>query len=153
MNFLIQFDYYKILEVTKRGAKMFKFDHIAISVSDFKRSVEFYKKLGFDFYKDYFDPEGKLVIVLLKNKNSILELFNYKLYKNLPEHCTDSGLDLQTLGTKHFGLNVKDIKKASKFMVKNGILEEQPTIKKGRLGRDYFFIKDPDGIWVEIIEE
>lgn len=132
---------------------MFKFDHVAISVSDFERSEDFYKKLGFKFYKNYLDPEGRLVIVLLINDNVILELFNYKEYKPLREHCIDNGLDLQMLGTKHFGLCVKDLNKAAEFLVKNGILKQHPTIKKGRLGRDYFWIKDPDGVWVEIIED
>ena len=71
----------------------------------------------------------------------------------LPEHCEDNSKDLNGWGTKHFGLCVKDISKAATKIVELGILESLPEIKTGRLGRDYFFVKDPDGINVEIIEK
>lgn len=132
---------------------MFRFDHVAISVSNPEKSMEFYSKFGFAFFKRYDDPNGTLSITLLKNKKMILELFCYKDFKPLPEHCEDNSKDLNVLGTKHFGLCVKDISKAASKVVELGILKELPEIKTGRLGRDYFFVKDPDGINVEIIEK
>ncbi len=42
--------------------------------------------------------------------------------------------------------------KAKKFIEENR-LNEKNTINKGRLGKTYFFIKDPNGILMEIIEE
>lgn len=132
---------------------MFRFDHVAISVSNPEKSMEFYEKLGFVFFKRYDDPNGTLSISLLKNKKMILELFCYNKFIPLPEHCEDNSKDLNVLGTKHFGLCVKDISKAATKIVEVGILESLPEIKTGRLGRDYFFVKDTDGINVEIIEK
>lgn len=54
---------------------MFRFDHVAISVQNPEKSMEFYSKLGFEFFKRYDDPNGELSITLLKNKKMILELF------------------------------------------------------------------------------
>lgn len=132
---------------------MFSFDHVAISVSDTEKSMGFYEKLGFVFFKRYDDPKGTLSITLLKNKKMILELFCYKDFGKLPEHCKEHSKDLTVLGTKHFGLCVSDIKKAASKIVEVGILKDLPEIKTGRLGRDYFFVKDPDGTNVEIIEK
>lgn len=132
---------------------MFKFDHVALSVENCERSIAFYQKLGFSFFKRYDDPSGALSIVLIKNENMILELFCYKNFEDLPEHCIEHSKDLSVIGTKHFGLCVGDIKKAAKRVVELGILSEMPEIKTGRLGRDYFFVKDPDGINIEIIQE
>ena len=65
----------------------------------------------------------------------------------------DLGIDLKTIGNKHFGLGVKDINKAKDFVEKNRINDDEINIKEGRLGKPYFFIKDPNGILMEIIEE
>ena len=89
--------------------------------------------MGFEFFKRYDDPNGELSITLLKNKKMILELFCYKKFMPLPEHCEDNSKDLNVLGTKHFGLCVKDISKAATKIVELGILESLPEIKTGRL--------------------
>ena len=56
------------------------------------------------------------------------------------------------IGTKHFALVVKNIEDGKEFVLKNDICKEV-NIKVGRLAKPYFFITDPDGIQVEIIEE
>jgi len=132
---------------------MFKFDHVALSVSNIKQSLNFYRKLGFSFYKEYNDPTGALSIVLLQNENMTLELFSYKNFKPLPEYRIDNSKDLEVVGTKHLGLCVDDIKQMAKIVVEKGVVDDVPVIKTGRLGRDYFFIKDPDGINIEIIQK
>lgn len=63
----------------------------------------------------------------------------------------DVATDLPIIGTKHFALGVENIDKAKEFVIHNNICESV-NIKKGRLGKKYFFINDPDGILVEIIE-
>lgn len=42
---------------------------------------------------------------------------------------------------------------AKKFVESNKLSDNEVTISKGRLGKPYFFIKDPNGILMEIIEE
>ena len=88
---------------------------------------------------------------MLKLSNTVLEIFCYKEYKELPETAKSTATDLPVLGTKHLALGVEDIEKAKEFVIKNNICKDV-EIRKGRLGKEYFFIKDPDGILVEIIE-
>ena len=83
----------------------------------------------------------------------ILEMFRYQEREELPEHSKELGIDLKTVGNKHFGLGVKDIMEAKKFIEDNNLCNQQITITKGRLGKPYFFIKDPNGILMDIIEE
>ena len=130
---------------------MFNINHVTISVSNLEKSLDFYKKFGFDFVKEYHD--SAVDIVLMRLKNVILEIFHYNENLPLPEHSKELSVDLKTLGNKHFGLGVENISKAEKFVRQSGICEGEINIVQGRLGKPYFFIKDPDGILIEIIEE
>lgn len=88
---------------------------------------------------------------MLKLNNIVLKIFCYKEYKELPETAKSTATDLPVLGTKHFALGVENIEKAKEFVLQNNICQSA-DIKIGRLGKPYFFIKDPDEILVEIIE-
>lgn len=88
---------------------------------------------------------------MLKLNNTVLEIFCYKEYTKLPETAKTTATDLPILGTKHFALGVDDIEKAKEFVIQSDICENI-DIKRGRLGKQYFFISDPDEILVEIIE-
>ncbi len=88
---------------------------------------------------------------MLKLNNTVLEIFCYKEYTKLSEMAKSTATDLPVLGTKHFALGVENIEQAKEFVIKNEIANDI-EIKVGRLGEPYFFIKDPDGILVEIIE-
>ena len=131
---------------------MFTVNHIAISVSDIYKSVEFYKKFGFKELKSWDAEDNSIRIRMLKLNNIVLEMFCYKEYRELPQTAKSIATDLPVIGTKHFALGVEDILKAKEFVLNNGICEKV-EIKKGRLGKPYFFIQDIDGILVEIIEK
>ncbi len=130
---------------------MFNFNHVTISVDNLEETLNFYKIFGFDKHKEYHDEN--VDIVMLKLGDMILEIFHYIENNKLPEHSKDLGIDLKTIGNKHFGIGVKDINEAKKFVGENKLTDSEITITKGRLGRPYFFIKDPNGILMEIIEE
>lgn len=130
---------------------MFNINHVAISVADIDRSIEFYKKFGFQEFKSWKAEDDSIKINMLKLNNTVLEIFCYKEYIRLPETAKTTATDLPILGTKHFALGVDDIEKAKEFVIQNDICENI-DIKRGRLGKQYFFINDPDGILVEIIE-
>lgn len=83
----------------------------------------------------------------------ILELFCYKEYKPAPEATHATATDLPIIGTKHFGLQVDSINRAKEELIKKGLADTDTVITTGRTGPLYFFIKDPDGILVEIIED
>ncbi len=132
---------------------MFSFDHTALSVSDLDRSVAFYTKLEFALDQRWDAEDGSLSIVQMKDAGgAILELFCYRDCAALPEYRTELVTDLPVLGTKHMALHTADVHAAAKSLLAAGVLTEEPTVLTGRLGRSYFFIRDPDGIPVEIIE-
>ena len=130
---------------------MFNINHVAISVTDIERSIEFYKKFGFKEFKSWKAEDESIKINMLKLNNTVLEIFCYKEYTELPETAKTTATDLPILGTKHFALGVDSIEKAKEFVMQNNICKTVDT-KTGRLGKQYFFINDPDGILVEIIE-
>lgn len=132
---------------------MFNIDHYAISISNTERSIEFYKKLDFEVVKDWEADDKSLRIVHLMNGGFILEMFCYTDSDELPEFSQNLSSDLKVKGSKHFGLWVDDLEIVGDYLISVGILQEKPVISQGRLGRPYFFIKDPDGIFVEIISK
>lgn len=132
---------------------MFSVDHYAISITDAVKSISFYQKLGFSVVKDWTDSNNSVRIVHMLNGYFLLEMFCYKDHGNLPDFVDDLSSDLKVVGSKHFGLQVDDLQTAANYLVDVGILDAMPKFVPGRLGRAYFFIKDPDGIFVEIIEK
>ena len=130
---------------------MFHPDHYAISVGDVEKSISFYEKLEFEVIKDFRAEDSSVRIVQMKNGNFILEMFCYPDSEKMPDFVNTLGGDLKVKGAKHLGLQVEDVKKAAAHLKEIGLVDEMPSISEGRLGRPYFFIKDPDGIFVEII--
>lgn len=132
---------------------MFTVDHYAISVKNIERSVEFYKKLDFRVEKEWSAPDKSLSITHMKNGEFILELFCYKQYTNMPYTAFVLNEDLPVIGSKHIGFYVDDLKEVQEYLKGIGLIKKEIEIKTGRLGRSYFFISDPDGILIEIIEK
>ena len=130
---------------------MFNINHVAISVTNKETSVEFYKKFGFKEFKSWEAEDKSIKIEMLKLDNTVLEIFCYQENTQLPETAKSTATDLPVIGTKHFALGVENIEEAKKFVLENNICKDV-EIKVGRLGKPYFFIADPDGILVEIIE-
>lgn len=130
---------------------MFEIVHVAICCSNIDISVEFYRTFGFTELKSWKAEDSSMKIKHLTGKNGlVLELFCPKNAKEIPSTALDVTTDLQIVGCKHFALGVDDLKKAKKFVFDK--LAQDVVIKTGRLGKSYFFVSDPDGIQVEVIE-
>jgi len=126
--------------------------HVALSVSSVVRSVAFYKKyFGLRISARYSFKEKGLVIVLLKNADFSLELFEFKKRKPLPQYRKTLDKDLQTVGVKHFSLETKNIEGVYKKF-KKARVKFATELRVFANGKRYFFIKDPEGILVEIME-
>jgi glyoxylase I family protein len=129
-----------------------KLAHIAISVSNLRRSIDFYSKnFGLKCHEKFQIKPLGLEIALLKNANLCLELFYFKKHKPLPTYRKDLASDLKTLGVKHFSFEVADIKRAH-LRLKRAKVKLATDIRTFENGKRYFFIKDPDDILVEIME-
>lgn len=131
---------------------MYKPHHIAFSVSSVRVSVDFYKKLGFEELSFWQAEDKSLSITHLSLNGLILELFCYVTPQPAPESIHATNTDLPIIGTKHFGLKTESIEAARADLAAKGIVAADIEIKQGKWYK-YFFIKDPDGILVEITDE
>lgn len=124
---------------------MFQLHHIDIWVNDVEKSIKFYKALGFKKIRECDNEKENKKIVLMEFNNVLLEMKHH--YTSECEHnnvnCKDN---------KVFGLSVKDIKVAKKFIEDKKLINEEIVIKNGILNEQYFIIHDPNGIAIEIIE-
>ena len=129
-----------------------KIGHIALSVSNIDRSVAFYRKyFGLRCIKKYAHTDNGLVIALLKQGGICLELFGFKKHRLLPEYRKTLSNDLRVLGVKHFSLETKHIDDIYRKF-KKAHIDFETDLHVFDNGKRYFFIKDPDGILIEIME-
>jgi glyoxylase I family protein len=132
---------------------MYRFHHVAISVGDLARSIDFYAQLGFKQAGRWKQEDGSLEIVDLKNGAMLLEIFLSKGAQELPEHSKDIEKDIAVRGTKHFALRVTSIMEAKADLLSKGIEIAFEAISDDPASASYLFVRDPDGILVEIIED
>ncbi len=132
---------------------MFLPHHIAISVSCIEQSTRFYEKLGFTEVMRWRADDESLTIVQMQLGNMLLEMFCYVSAKEgeVKERSLES--DLKMVGIKHFGLRVADIELARRELIEAGLADASVTVTKGRTGIDYLFLRDPDGMFVEIVQD
>lgn len=131
-----------------------QFHHVAYSVKDIQRSEAFYKFFGFKCFKRWCADGGLLEIRHLANPDKfVIELFCFA--KNVytvskPKLLED---DLSQLGIKHIAFKVDDIRHYRIILIQKGLINDNVTIKSGRTDILYFFIKDPDGNFIEIVQD
>ena len=127
--------------------------HTAISVRNLDKSLNFYKTLGFKEVHRYNEPDGSMSIVHLKLSESFLEIFAYKNNENLQELQYGFANEPENIGVKHIALRTDDIEATLKELKGLGLADKETQITEGRTKVRYFFIKDPDGVWVELIKD
>jgi len=130
----------------------YEFAHVAISVSDLDKSIKFYEDM-FDLKckKRFRIPSLNAEACFLNRENFTLELFEFPNAEPLPDYRKTLVSDLRTIGVKHFALKVNDIE-ATFMALKEKEIELATQITLGGSGLRYFFVKDPDGILIEVIE-
>ena len=109
-------------------------DHVSVIITDVERSRRFYRDLlglkeipkprTFDFVVLWFDLGNMHVHLLLKDK---------------PD----------TISGRHFALRVTDAAAARSYFIERGVPVQETTLIPGA---DRFFIADPDGNRIEIIQ-
>jgi catechol 2,3-dioxygenase-like lactoylglutathione lyase family enzyme len=109
-------------------------DHVSVIITDVERSRRFYKDLlglkeihkprTFDFVVVWFDLGNQHLHLLLKEK-------------------------ADSISPRHFALRVTDAQAARAYFKEHGIATAETTLIPGA---DRFFINDPDGNRIEIIQ-
>ena len=119
--------------------------HIAIIVSDWQKSGEFYiDKLGFQLIREVYRPEQDDYLRMLRLGETTLEIF---VKPNYPERVTNP----EAKGLRHLAFHVEDIAPAVAWLNSLGI-ETEPVREDKVNGGRFTFFKDPDGLPLEIHE-
>jgi len=132
---------------------VFRLHHVALSVSDIDASIAFYTYFGFEPVYHWHADDKKLTIVHLKLGDFLLELFSFENNAAAPDSSKNLASDLPRIGIKHFGLKVADIHKTLKYLQQQKLADDHINVIQGRTNIEYFFIKDPDSILLEIVQD
>ena len=133
--------------------------HVAISVKDLERSLEFYRDLlGFevDWEKDHYSgeafssiaglPDAEARLVMLKGYGTRVELFEYYTPAG-KDHGPRRQCDF---GITHFALSVKNIHQVYERLSQAGVQFNCPP-RNPRPGVWATYMKDPDGVTIELV--
>ena len=120
--------------------------HIAIIVSDYARSKDFYvNKLGFSVIRENFRPgKNDWKLDLRVNETTELEIFGVS---NPPKRVTRP----EAAGLRHLAFYTEDIEKTAAELKGMGI-EVEPIRVDEFTGTRFTFFADPDGLPLELHE-
>ena len=120
--------------------------HIAIIVSDYARSKDFYvNKLGFSVIRENFRPgKNDWKLDLRVNETTELEIFGVS---NPPKRVTRP----EAAGLRHLAFYTEDIEKTAAELKGMGI-EVEPIRMDEFTGTRFTFFADPDGLPLELHE-
>ena len=120
--------------------------HIAIIVSDYARSKDFYvNKLGFTVIRENFRPgKNDWKLDLRVNETTELEIFGVS---NPPKRVTRP----EAAGLRHLAFYTEDIEKTAAELKGMGI-EVEPIRVDEFTGTRFTFFADPDGLPLELHE-
>ena len=122
-----------------------RFSHISITAKNMEESIKFYSDImGFVLVSRREIPENNAEIAFLteKNSNTRIELTHWK---NKEDWTSGDELD-------HLAFNVPNMDEAMTKFRRNGVeIAREPYSLRNSTSK-IAFIKDPNGIWLEVIE-
>lgn len=118
--------------------------HIAILASKKQQTVAFYELLGFRVTECHVRPERQDEIVMMTAAGITLEVF---VAANHPQRVSGP----EAYGLRHAAFVVPDAACARTALVQAGY-QPEPLRRDTYTGAAMFFVKDPDGLPVEIHE-
>ena len=119
-------------------------DHIAILCSEREASLRFYETLGFAVYESHVRPERNDEVIFMNGPGIVLELF---ISEKHPQRVSNP----EAYGLRHLALGVTDAQTAREKLIAAGYNPE-PIRTDTFNGRRLFFVKDPDGLPIELHE-
>ncbi len=124
--------------------KHMKYLHTMVRIENIEKSLHFYcKVLGLKEIKRKESKEGKYTLIFLGAENSSNETGLLELTFNWDQEKYSGGRNFG-----HLAYSVKDIYKTCEKIQKSGITINRPP-RDGRMA----FIKSPDGISIELLQE
>ena len=118
--------------------------HIAILCSEREASLRFYETLGFRMIESHVRPERKDEVIFMSGPAIVLELF---ISEKHPQRVSNP----EAYGLRHLALGVTDAEAARERLITAGYNPE-PIRTDTFNGRKLFFVKDPDGLPIELHE-
>ncbi|NPA57882.1 MAG: VOC family protein [Aquificae bacterium] len=128
----------------------FRPHHVALTVKDIGRSIRFYSYFGFK--KVFYTETDSFYLAHLLLDGFFLELFSFK-DTEIKEENLSLWEDLRKKGYRHLAFQVRDIHRTLERMKRDGVADGDTEVGKGRSGILYFFVKDPDGNFVEVVQD
>ena len=122
-----------------------KFTHVSITVKNIEKSIKFYHEvLGLELASRREIPENNAEIAFLSDKiNDVRIELTY--WKNKKDWTSGDELD-------HLAFHISNMDEAMKKFRSQGVeIVKEPYSLKGSISK-IAFIKDPNGIWIELIE-
>lgn len=124
--------------------------HIAILCSEREASLRFYETLGFRVTESHVRPERKDEVIFMEQQGCVdgpgivLELF---ISVGNPQRVSNP----EAYGLRHLALRTDDAEVASEKLITAGYAPE-PIRTDTFNDRKLFFVKDPDGLPIELHE-
>ena len=124
---------------------LYKSHHVAIIVSDYEKSREFYvEKLGLPIIRENYREDRGDYKLDLQVGDIELEIFGVK---NPPKRVTNP----EACGLRHFAFQVDDIEEAVEWLHNKGI-ETEPIRMDEFTQKRMTFFRDPDDLPLELHE-
>ncbi|MBO7761757.1 MAG: VOC family protein [Clostridia bacterium] len=119
--------------------------HIALLSSCKEASLAFYRTLGFTLVKEIIRPARGDEVCFLSGGGMTLELF---VSGGKPPRPSDP----EAYGVRHLAFICRDLDALRASLLASGHLPE-PMRRDSQSGARMFFVKDPDGLPIELREE
>jgi lactoylglutathione lyase len=118
--------------------------HTSITVKDMEKSIEFYRDmLGLSLVEREAIPENKAEIAFVKDQNGVEIELTY--WREKKDWVDGDQLD-------HIAFTVDDVNRTiEEFRTKGVEIAREPYSLRGSSSK-IAFIKDPNGIWLELIQ-
>lgn len=127
-----------------------KIHHVALAVKNLDQSVQWYQNM-FGFEKDFsYDKNGMKFVMICKDDVK-LELFQFENMTELPDYSKEVMTDLHVIGTKHIAFQTDNLQEKVEELKQKGV-QFVTEIDTAAAGGKYIFLKDCDGILIELYQ-